>query len=155
MMRSLLSIILLFVLLCGCTRRNYSQMEPTDPVFSGSWIVYSKDGDKPFLIAAYKDGRKDGKLVSYRDFPAVETEMNFRDGVLDGPCMRYDLYPERKLVEGVFKDGKPWNGEFLIGGGGQVLESPFFPGPTQPDISWHVARYKEGARISVREIGPH
>ena len=155
MMRSLLSIILLVVLLCGCSRKNYSQLEPIDPAFSGSWIVFSKDGDKPCLIADYKDGKKDGKLVSYREFPAVETEMTFKDGVLDGPCVRYDMYPDRKLAEGVFKDGKPWDGVFLIGGGRQVLESPFFPGPTQPDISWHVARYKEGVRISTEEIGAH
>lgn len=130
-------------------------MEPIDANFSGSWIVYSKDAETPFLIAEYKNGKRNGRLVTYREFPQVETEMTFKDGVLDGPCVRYDIYPERKLVEGVFKDGKPWDGEFLIGGGGQVLKSPFFPGPTQPDISWHVARYEGGARISVREIGPH
>jgi len=117
MMKILLNIILLVVLLCGCSRKNYSQMEPTDPAFSGSWIVYSQSDDTPLLVAGYKDGRKSGKLISYREFPAVETEMTFKDGVLDGPCMRYDLYPERKLVEGVFKDGKPWDGEFLIGEG--------------------------------------
>lgn len=152
-MKNTFGICLLVIFLFGCAKKNYTLMEPVDPEFSGDWVVYSKETDKPMLNVQYKYGKKNGTQLSYRNYPDVETEMTFKDGILDGPLIRYDTYPDRKLVEGTFKDGKPWSGMFLIGGKRQIIESPFFPSPIQ-DLTWFAAEYRDGVRISVEQIGP-
>lgn len=134
---------------------NY-QIEPKDKNFSGEWTVYSKVDGRPILRTMYKNGKKEGKETSWYslDPDAVNTEQEYRDGVLDGVCARYDSTPHSQpLLSGRFANGRPWSGTFLIKMAGEVITAPY-AALDMNDVVWSAARYDNGIEVELGTVGP-
>ena len=107
------------------------------------------------MLIQYKDGRQDGRRISWYENGLKRFEGTYKDGLLDGLATRwYDN--GQKGSENTFKAGKLWtavawrcNGEQcpdtnIIGGNGVIVR---YDESSQNGSEWQRETYKEGKMV--------
>ena len=120
-MKKLLSVLLVSVLLIGCSEDRVFDFELINkgtkdiPIeyYEGklyNGIVYGAWINKQVNWKGnYKDGKRDGLYIEWDEYGKVREEINFKDGVVDGLSTFWD-YSGKVIEEANFKDGKCING---------------------------------------------
>lgn len=154
-MKAFLFICLLFV--SGCSEdtankieRNYIENPPNN--FSGTWVVYRKVNNRKWIEAQYIDGKKNGiELRWYQTSGDKMSKHTFNMGVLDGPYVKwYNDSSAKILVQGVYKNGQPWDGSFLEDDGENLVNSlDVFE---RDDTLYPICEYVDGVIVGRRRV---
>ena len=129
--------------------KNYNLDPPKN--FTGNWIVYKQDVGLKWIEVEYLNGEKNCLETRwYPDTGYIMSQHSFKKNILDGKYIKWrnDKFQD-VLVQGEYKDGKPWDGAFL--------EDWEFNLDTNLDVIernvlYRVRFYKEGELIEQKNI---
>lgn len=124
--------------------------------YNGVARTYYKNSVSMHTECNYINGVKEGpELAWYPNSGTIKSIQFYRNGKLDGLCLKYELDAEYPFVSGEFKSGLPWDGTFLMKPDGTLETTMNFVSPSSilaRDCDFSVYEYSNGVNIGKRKI---